>query len=572
MLEQRWMRSAAAVLSAGLLELPFPLAGPMPPWRSVFAWFGLAPLIWAVLRMSEDAERPLRRSFLVAYLCGFLWYMGNCYWVRDTMSRYGDMPAIAPVLLLVAFSLVLGGYFGLFGLALAVVRRRFGLKWSLAAAPFLWVALELAAARITSVPWDQLGYSQVDNSFITPLAPWTGVYGISFVVVAWNAVLAWSWMGARQKTVRGRPQPSVEPEGMKWRILHYAFGGRAATMPAWIICCGFIVWFLSYGYLLLPRDAPTSATAVLVQPNLDVAADNSWAGAEWDKNIAQFAHLAGEQCKTYIAGIPQTGATSGEIVCPPYPTHPDLVAWPESPAPFAEVDPAFQRMAAKIAQQESAPLVVGGVGMDYSEQEQRWKQFNSAMVVGADGKKIGRYDKIHLVPFGEFVPFQKLLFFAKKLTGRVSRFDRGTDHSVFRIEDQHGAMRRYGIFICYEAVFADEVRELAKNGAEVLVNISDDAWYGDTSAPWQHLNMARMRAIENRRWLLRDTNNGVTAAIDPYGRVRQSIPRHTVDALPAQFGFRDDVTFYTQHGDVFAWLCVIVAISVVGVPLFGKRT
>jgi apolipoprotein N-acyltransferase len=124
MLEQRWMRWAAAGLSAGLLELPFPLAGPMPPWRSVFAWFGLAPLIWAVLRMSEDAERPLRRSFLVAYLCGFLWYMGNCYWVRDTMARYGDMPTLAPVMLLVAFSLVLGLYFGLFGLGIAVVRRR----------------------------------------------------------------------------------------------------------------------------------------------------------------------------------------------------------------------------------------------------------------------------------------------------------------------------------------------------------------------------------------------------------------------------------------------------------------
>jgi apolipoprotein N-acyltransferase len=399
------------------------------------------------------------------------------------------------------------------------------------------------------VPWDQLGYSQVDNGFLTPLAPWTGVYGISFVLVAWNAVCVALSTGL---------------------FRFYGRGLRPALLRG--ACFGGLVVVANGVSYVARQNAPTSATAVLVQPNLDVAADNSWEGAEWDKNIAQFAQLAGERCKTYIAGIPQTGASSGEIVCPPYPTHPDLVAWPESPAPFAEVDPAFQRMAAKIAQQESAPLVVGGVGMDYSEPEQRWKQFNSATVVGPDGQKIGRYDKIHLVPFGEFVPFQKLLFFAKKLTGRVSRFDRGIDHSVFRIEDQHGAMRRYGIFICYEAVFADEVRELAKNGAEVLVNISDDAWYGDTSAPWQHLNMARMRAIENRRWLLRDTNNGVTAAIDPYGRVRQSIPRHTVDALPAQFGFRDDVTFYTQHGDVFAWLCVIVAIGIVGVPLFGKRT
>ncbi len=150
------------------------------------------------------------------------------------------------------------------------------------------------------------------------------------------------------------------------------------------------------------------------------------------------------------------------------------------------------------------------------------------------------------------------------LRAAFPRFTRGTDHNVFLLDTQSGGAHRYGVFICYEAVFADEVRQFARNGAEVLVNISDDGWYGDTSAPWQHLNMARMRAIENRRWLLRDTNNGVTAAIDPYGRVRQSIPRHQVDALPAEFGFRDDITFYTAHGDVFAWLCAILSLGVVG--------
>jgi apolipoprotein N-acyltransferase len=163
------------------------------------------------------------------------------------------------------------------------------------------------------------------------------------------------------------------------------------------------------------------------------------------------------------------------------------------------------------------------------------------------------------VPFGEYIPFQKLLFFAHKLTGRVSSFSRGQERKVFRLSGH-----RYGAFICYEAVFADEVRQFTRLGAEVLVNISDDGWYGDTSAPWQHLNMARMRAIENRRWLLRATNNGVTAAIDPYGRVRQSIPRHQTDALPASYGFRDDITFYSSHGDVFAWACAILGLGVAG--------
>jgi apolipoprotein N-acyltransferase len=186
------------------------------------------------------------------------------------------------------------------------------------------------------------------------------------------------------------------------------------------------------------------------------------------------------------------------------------------------------------------------------------------MVVGVDGTSLGRYDKIHLVPFGEYIPFKNLLFFARKLTGRVSEFTRGTSHKVFVLPGQNGTSHRYGVFICYEAVFADEIRQIPRLGAEVLVNISDDGWYGDTSAPWQHLNMTRMRAIENRRWIVRDTNNGITAAIDPYGRVRQSIPRHQVDALPAGYAFRQDVTFYTAHGDVFAWCCAILGLVVVG--------
>ena len=184
--------------------------------------------------------------------------------------------------------------------------------------------------------------------------------------------------------------------------------------------------------------------------------------------------------------------------------------------------------------------------------------------MGADGARVGRYDKIHLVPYGEYVPFKRLFAFARKLTGKVSDFTRGDERKVFRLSTQDGRAHRYGVFICYEAVFADEVREFPELGAEVLVNISDDGWYGDTSAPWQHLNMLRMRAIENRRWILRDTNTGVTAVIDPYGRVRQSIPRHQVDALPAGYGFRDDVTFYTAHGDVFGWLCAIFGLGIVG--------
>ena len=504
----------------------------MSPWRSVFAWIGLVPLLWAVLcKDTVEAKHPLRRGFELSYLCGFLWYCGNCSWVRDTMAHYGDMPPLAPTFLLIGFSLVLGLYFGLVGVCLALIRRASGsARLALAAAPVLWAAMELAASRITSVPWDQLGYSQVDNGVVSQIATWTGVYGISFLLVAVNALIAAGFL-------------------MESRRARFASGA-----------VGIGILFAGWGCVFLgPHSAPTAATAVLIQPNLDVGSMDAWDGLAWNAHMAEFKRLAEEQCKTYIAGIPQTGAGNGEIVCPPYPTHPDLVAWPESPAPYFEEDPRLQQSLVALAKSEQAPFVIGSIGADVSPDGQLQHEYNSALIVGPDGARIGRYDKIHLVPFGEYIPFQNLLVFARKLTGRVSHFDRGEERKVFRLNGHH-----YGVFICYEAVFAEEVRGFARLGAEVLVNISDDGWYGDTSAPWQHLNMARMRAIENRRWLLRDTNNGITAAIDPYGRVRQSIPRHVVDALPAEYGFGDDLTFYTANGDIFAWLCAILAIGLVG--------
>jgi apolipoprotein N-acyltransferase len=529
-----WRFWAAAAFSAGLLELPFPLAGPLPAWRAAFAWFGMVPLLCAILWPSPVAQaRPRRRAFLLSYLCGFLWYVGNCYWVRNTMSSYGDMPFLAPTLLLIGYSLVLGLYFGVFGWGVMLVRQATGsVRLALVAAPFLWTALELAAARITSVPWDQLGCSQVDNTLVNQLAPWTGVYGISFLLIIVNALIAG---GILLDRCSGR---------RLW--------GIAGTLL--FVACG--------AGILIPAPKPAAtALAVLIQPNLDVAGDNRWGKAGvWDSHMAGFSRLAGETCKSFIDGIPQTGAPIDvpECTAQANPVHPDLIAWPESPAPFQEDDPRFQHALIAIAHQAQAPLVVGSLGTDFSEQDQAWRYYNSALVVGQDGARVGRYDKIHLVPFGEYIPFQNLLTFAHKLTGRVSSFTRGDERKVFRLNGH-----RYGVFICYESVFADEVREFSQLGAEVLVNISDDGWYGDTSAPWQHFNMARMRAIENRRWILRDTNTGITAVIDPYGRVRQSIPRHQEDALPAAFGFRDDVTFYTAHGDVFAWGCVVLALGLV---------
>jgi apolipoprotein N-acyltransferase len=533
-----WKLWTTVAVSAALLELPFPLAGPLPAWRSVFAWFALTPLLWALLGVTGAEEpRPPRWSFLLGYFCGTLWFAGNCYWVRDTMQHYGDLPVGVPTLLLVGFSLYLGLYMGCFGLGVALVRRATGsTRLTLAAVPFLWVAMELAAARVTGFPWDQLGMTQVDNGLLTQLAPWTGVYGISFVVMAANALLAGSLV--------------LDPHSQ-----------RRAWGAAGVVLLAAGVTGLT---LASPQPAPT-ASAVLVQPNLDVADDNLWqAPGEWEQHIANFQRLANQPCQSYTAGIPETGAPQETRLCQPGASHPDLVVWPESPAPFFESEPRLQGAMKDVAASAQAPLVVGGVGMEISPEDHLYHGYNSALVFAANGASVGRYDKIHLVPFGEYVPFKQLLFFARSLTGRVGDTERGVERKVFRLGSSNGQAHRYGVFICYESVFGDEVRQFAQLGAEVLVNVSDDGWYGNTSAPWQHLNMARMRAIENRRWILRDTNSGVTAVIDPYGRVRQSIARHQTRALSARYGFRDEMTFYTAHGDLFAWACAILAIGVVG--------
>jgi apolipoprotein N-acyltransferase len=184
--------------------------------------------------------------------------------------------------------------------------------------------------------------------------------------------------------------------------------------------------------------------------------------------------------------------------------------------------------------------------------------FNSAALIDASGELVARYDKVHLVPFGEYLPFPSLLGFAGGLTKEVGTFTRGASRNALRAGDQ-----KLGIFICYESIFPDEVRHFANSGAQVFVNISNDGWYGDSGAYAQHLKQARMRAIENDRWLLRATNTGVTAAIDPYGRIAQQAPRKVRTALLASYSLIDGTTFYTRHGDWLAYGCAIISLGAI---------
>jgi apolipoprotein N-acyltransferase len=529
-----------ALLSGFLLDLPFPIAGPLPPWRAAFAWIALVPLFYALLAPENAAQpRYLRRSALIGYLGGVLWYILNCYWIFHTMHLYAGVPAAGAAGIVVLYSLVLGLYFGLFGLVMAFLRRASGgIALPLVLAPFLWAAIELAASRITSVPWDQLGYSQVDNFLLTQLAPRTGVYGVSFVLVAVNALFATALLSR-----------SIH---MRLRL------GVGAALAAIL---------MQLGSWMPPKPAPTEALAVLLQPNFDVRSNNDWLGSEWDRNIEVFRKQSQDMSSGWYQGMPEPSKPLQHGM-PDGSTPISLIAWPESPSPFTEGDPRFRAAMHQLATESGAGIVAGNPTSAW-EIDEAWnrvlRDYNSASFISPQGEFVGRYSKIHLVPFGEYIPYRELFFFAHHLTKQVSDFSRGTERNVFT-ENGH----RYGVFICYESIFADEIRQFAKNGAQVFVNISDDGWYGDTSAPWQHLNMARMRAIENHRWVLRDTNSGVTATIDPWGRVIQSSPRHVFTSLPAAYGFRDDLTFYTVHGNVFAWLCVVIVIA--GVVLAGRLT
>jgi len=511
------------LLSAVLLDLPFPIAGPMPPWRAVFSWIALVPLLYGLLSESSfNTPRYLRRSALAGYACGVLWYVLNCYWIYDTMLYYGHVPAPGAAGIVLLYSLVLGLYFALFGFLIAFCRRAFHSNTiPLALAPIFWTALELAASRITSVPWDQLGYAQVDNFLLTHLAPFTGVYGISFVLMVANALLASALLA---------------------RFFHTRIRlGVGAVL---------LIVLLQLGSILAPKTSTTSAFSVMLQPNLDVGMDNEWVGPVWDENASWILEQSRLSCTPAYVGLPWPAAKLQQPQCGQNVPPPGVVVWPEAQSSLGSNDPKTLDLLRAMATSTHAPVVAGMLGHDQTG------TYNSGVFTAPDGNVIGRYDKIHLVPFGEYVPFRNVFFFAGHLTQQLVDLQRGTDRKVFRSNGH-----TFGIFICYESIFADEVRQFAKNGAQVFVNISDDGWYGDTSAPWQHLNMARMRSIENHRWILLDTNNGITTAIDPQGRTTVSSPRNIRTSLVARYGYEDDLTFYARHGDLFAMLCVIISIA-----------
>ncbi len=294
---------------------------------------------------------------------------------------------------------------------------------------------------------------------------------------------------------------------------------------------------LQAGRLMDAPPAKADHAALLVQQNIPVSAE--WTPASLQRTLNELTVLT----------VKSVAASPMKI---------DLVVWPESPAPFFSNDPRFRQAVSAMARDTKTWTIAGAIGTSSapSLSGQTAAVFNSAALISPSGEWSARYDKIHLVPFGEYLPFPTLFAFAGGLTKEVGEFQHGTTRSPL-----DGGEQRLGVFICYESIFPDEVRQFANQGAQVFVNISNDGWYGDSGAYAQHLNQTRMRTVESNRWLLSATDTGVTASIDPWGRVVARIPRKQRATLVAPYALTSVTTFYTRHGDWFAYACAIISIG-----------
>jgi len=469
-----------------------------------------------------QAAKP-GQAFLLAYTSGILWYAGTCYWIYDTMHQFGGMSAPLALLALFLFCLYLGLYHGLFSLLLSLtVGPGRDNRIALAAAPFLWVAVELARTLVTGFPWNLLGTAQVDNISLSRITTWTGVYGVSFEIMLVNVAVAAAFLVPRKKR----------------NVLLVASLAAAVVLQA--------------GRLIEAPVLPADHAALLVQENLPV--DATWTRDAFERTLRELTDLSVKATSTSGA----VDSKPGKI---------DLIVWPESPAPFFANDPLFRNPVSAMARETHAWVVTGAIGNTPVMQGGRSASqvFNSAGLVSPAGDWTARYDKVHLVPFGEYLPFPRLFAFAGGLTKEVGEFQSGASRAAL-----DAGSTRLGIFICYESVFPGEVRQFSEQGAQVLVNLSNDGWYGDSGAYAQHLNQTRMRAIENDRWLLSATNTGVTASIDPYGRTVARLPRKERSALVAPYALTSVTTFYARHGDWFSWLCAIISLGAL-VTRFGLQ-
>jgi apolipoprotein N-acyltransferase len=472
-----------ALLSAVLLVLAYP--------NLIFPGFGLpwlAPVALVPLLIALALEpRPLWR-FLLGEFAGIIYWCGICYWIQFVLEVHGGMGRWGGWGTFALFCVAKAVHLAVFSTLAAVLLKT---PYAIPAVAALWTGIERTHGMF-GFAWLTLGNAGIDMPLPLRVAPFVGVYGISFVFAMISAVVAILILR------RARKQ-------LYW----------LAIVPA---------------LLLLPAlpapEAPTE-TALVLQPNM--SEDEQWTLA-----------AAAEERDHIIRESLEASQLSSQ----------QIVIWPESPGPlYFYRDPRFHEEAIQLAQQAHAYFLFGTVA-DTPD----GAPLNSAVLLRPDGALVDRYDKINLVPFGEYVP--NFFGFVNRITQEAGDFAPGHRIVVFPV----GA-HRLGVFICYESVFPSEVRQFVKDGANLLVNISNDGYFGHSAAREQHLEIARMRAVENNRWLIRSTNDGITAVMDPAGNIDGRFPMYRETVGPVHFAFRDGTTLYTDYGDWFAWSCLAAAMG-----------
>ncbi len=476
------------------------------------SWVALAPLLVAL------GHASLKRAVGLGFITGLVYFTGTLYWITRVMSFYGGLqPAVA-----VAVNAALIAYLSLFPAIFAVLTRRFTIAYGplgVLAAPLAWVTTELGRTYLlTGFPWVLLGYSQASVLPVAQAASLFGVYGLSALVAFVNAAIAFALVrrgDAGDNRGTARVTPSV--------------GRFVPLATAAAIVVAFAVW----GSVRMSRGTLTAGEPVrvaMIQGNVEQ-------GEKWDP-----AH-APDIFASYLRMTRQAITDRA-----------DLVIWPESATPFTfEMDPASGEEIRKIAREARVPILFGS---DQIERGVPTRYYNSAYLIRPDGSTGGVYRKMHLVPFGEYVPLKRVLFFAAPLVEAVSDFSAGDSAVLLPLGD-----RPVSTAICYEIVYPDLVRRFVAAGSQLLTTITNDAWFGETSAPYQHFAQASMRAIENGRYLVRAANTGISGVVDPYGRVVVQSGLFEPAVLVAPVVFQTATTLYTRTGDLFAYLSTLVTLA-----------
>jgi len=487
-----------------------------------FPNYNLALLAWLSIGMLVLASigAPPREAPLYGFLHAFVFYPICLPWIATVMRQYGNVDPWLSAGILSLFGIAGGIIWSTFSMSVAFVARRKGVALACVLAPFFWVTLEFARTHLPYIgfPWNLTGYAASNSLALLQLTPISGIWGLSFLIAAYGSFLAYAVLAGKSQL---------------WKIV------LAVTLALLAVAVG--------GRYLIPHEQPRFV-AHLVQTN-----------------FPQSEQYPSDWMQQHAGELEQLAQISIDAAR----KQPGLIIWPEVPAPFSMQDPAFAARMVRIAKESGSDFLVGVVDWQKNtsaDTHAQWSAYNSAIMLDPAGRRIYAYYKVHLVPFGEYVPLRRWLTFAGRLTADISDFTQGTSYSVGSIPMiptyVPSAGPKFGTFICYEAIFPNEVRHFAANGAELLINLSNDGWFGRSAAPAQHLMMSRVRAIESRRWMLRDTNNGFTVSVDPYGRIVARLPTDIRGELEAPYDFRSDITPYVRFGDWLCWLCLIASICI----------